>query len=491
MGRHLLADLLRAGLPTAALIRDSQTHTASERIDALLAEIEQSTGRLLPRPVVLAGDVNAAGFGLDRDGVDFLRTRVARVIHSAASLSFKPAETHPENEPYRTNVDGTRNLLAVLDEAGIGELHAISTAYVCGLSEGTIAEAIGPQPQAFANDYERSKWQAEQILADAGLPSLTITRPSIVIDSHDRAARSDRTIYSTLATLKMLMNQFGPGEASDWTSLLGLDGSERKNVIEATWAARVIVEIVRHRSRHGGVTHITAPRGTSIGEMTEAFHAALVEAGESRRPDADAGTSGPPPLKQSKPKQSNLKQSNPMLDAMAAGFVQTFAPYFRDDPTFAHDRLDAAIDATTAAAPPTIDRETMRALAERMLAAEADPAEATEPTPPVLDADRLAGPPAADAIGLVIAGPGGGDWSIADGRVAIGGGYDAPMRLFTRVDVWPDLAAGGRLTDAAARLDASVECDDTDAAAAADRIEQAIAEALSPAAASEASHVSV
>ena len=443
LGRHLLADLLRCGLPAAVLVRSTEAASAYARIDALLGRIEQASGRLLPRPVVLDGELTAPGLGLSQPARRWMHTHVARVIHSAASLSFKPAAGHPDNEPYRTNVDALHELLGVLEETDVREMHAISTAYVCGLSTGRIAEQVNPRPEAFANDYEDSKWQAEQILASAGLGSLTITRPSIVIDSHDHAARSDRTIYSTLATLKMLMGQFGAGRAEDWTGLLGLSGDERKNLIEATWAARLTVEIVRHRRLHDRVYHVTAPQGTSIGGMTAAFHQALVDAGQFRQT-----ASGP--------------KSSATLDAMAAGFVQTFAPYFRDDPTFERAHTEDAVAATAADPCPVIDRAVMRTLADRMIAAGTDrPADAAPP------ASHGASFPTAVAVrdyplGLIVLGPGGGDWSLdRSGNVAAGGGSVAPCRLIVRAEAWQRLQDGSLdLADALATLQATIESDD-------------------------------
>ena len=493
LGRHLLADLLRSGLPTAVLTRGSAESDAAARIDRLLGDLESQTGRRLPRPVVLEGDLTQPGLGLSQPSRRWLREHVVRVVHSAASLSFKPAASHPDNEPFRTNVDGLHGLLAVLDEADIREMHAISTAYVCGLGTGRIAEQLAPRPDAFANDYEDSKWQAEQILSTAGtLRSLTITRPSIVIDSHDRAARSDRTIYSTLATLKMLMGQFGAGRAEDWTGLLQLDGSERKNLIEATWAARVTVEILRHRRLHDRVYHLTDPSGTSIGGMTAAFHSALVGAGQFK-----ATASGP--------------TSNATLDAMAAGFVQTFAPYFRDDPTFARVHTEEAIAATAAEPAPTIDQRTLQTLAERMIAA--DRPAARESNASVEDeteaksflqsaaVDATADPlwPEDIACGLLVYGRGGGDWALdRSGRLTVGGGA-ATCRLHITSDALSEVCRDPRTgdplaarLDAALRsLDASIECDDDrlDAVRVREMIEHSLTQLATRSA--ELRHVSV
>ncbi len=66
------------------------------------------------------------------------RANVSAVVHSAASLKF-----HDDGcgEPWLSNIEGTRNVLSLCEVAGVRKLHYVSTAYVCGLREGTIYES--------------------------------------------------------------------------------------------------------------------------------------------------------------------------------------------------------------------------------------------------------------------------------------------------------------------------------------------------------------
>jgi thioester reductase-like protein len=140
---------------------------------------------LFVRPVVLDGELCSAGLGLSEIDHAWLKANCGSVIHSAANLLFKPASEHPDNEPYRTNVDGTRNLLELASSAGINEWHYVSTAYIAGLRTGRILERESNVGQEFGNDYERSKTMSEQMLRQSQqITSLTVYRPSIVIDLH-------------------------------------------------------------------------------------------------------------------------------------------------------------------------------------------------------------------------------------------------------------------------------------------------------------------
>ena len=128
-------------------------------------------------PVALArkasGDVTLPLMGLNPADL-----RCDLVIHCAASLVFDA----PEAELEAINVEGTKNALAFARAAGAGFIH-VSTAYVCGLEEGPIAEGPVPPGRLFANNYEASKARAEAAVEASGLP-FVIARPSIVLGDH-------------------------------------------------------------------------------------------------------------------------------------------------------------------------------------------------------------------------------------------------------------------------------------------------------------------
>jgi len=87
--------------------------------------------------------------------------QVRAIVHGAAVVRFNvDAETAD-----RVNVGGTAKLIAFAQRCPRLEFCGLlSTLYASGLAEGVVAEALLPRP-AFANHYERSKWEAEQLLA--------------------------------------------------------------------------------------------------------------------------------------------------------------------------------------------------------------------------------------------------------------------------------------------------------------------------------------
>jgi len=160
LGWHVARVLLERGYPVRALVR------AGSRVDAL--DVESVTGDLRD-----AGSLERAvsGCGL--------------VFHVAADYRLwakEPAEL------YRSNVDGTRNLLAAARHAGIERVVYTSTVGCIAVPEGGIGNEDLPVSLAeMAGHYKRSKFLAEQValeFARSGLP-VVIVNPTAPVGDHD------------------------------------------------------------------------------------------------------------------------------------------------------------------------------------------------------------------------------------------------------------------------------------------------------------------
>src|SRR5208283_755644 len=107
------------------------------------------------------------------------------VFHVAAD--YRLWARHPE-ELYRSNVDGTRNLLAAAQRACVERVVYISTVGCIGIPHGGIGnEAIAVSLEGMVGDYKRSKFLAEQAaieFARGGLPVIVVN-PTAPIGDHD------------------------------------------------------------------------------------------------------------------------------------------------------------------------------------------------------------------------------------------------------------------------------------------------------------------
>lgn len=267
LGQYLLRDLLRAGEPVAALVRSRNGTSGKERVERLLAR----WGEGLPSPVCLDGDINAPLLGLDGDQLDWAARHCNRVLHCAASLTFRSLSR--EEEPYKTNLAGAQNVLDFCRRAGIRQLHHVSTAYVCGLRGGTIREEELDCGQGFRNDYERSKFEAEKLVRSAGLEDLTVYRPAVIVgDSRAGYTETYHGLYAYLHFVAILKRAYGAGEERWQLPVrLTITGDEGRNLVPVDWVSAVLAHLVRAPAAHGKTYHLTPTRATTAREIENAM----------------------------------------------------------------------------------------------------------------------------------------------------------------------------------------------------------------------------
>jgi thioester reductase-like protein len=266
LGRYLMRDLLLAEIPLAVLVRSSRRMSAEKRVESAMATWEEKLGRDLPRPIVLEGDICEPMLGLDPWGLGWVTNHCEAVIHNAASLTFQA--TDGGSEPWRSNVQGTKNVLDLCQVAGIPDFHHVSTAYVCGLRQGVIRESELDVGQEFGNDYEQSKVQAEKLVRSAEhLSPPTIYRPAIIIgDSQTGFTTTFHGFYAALHLAHTLMNgnpeYFGTlnGNKAEHLTRLTLNGDESKNLVPVDWVAALITHVICDRKLHGQTYHLTPRR---------------------------------------------------------------------------------------------------------------------------------------------------------------------------------------------------------------------------------------
>ena len=183
VGREVLSRYLeRTDAEVYALVRADDAAAADERLREGLRSATGTGVADSDRLVAVPGDVQKADLGLPAADRDRLASKVGKVIHSAASVSF----TLPLDESRAINVEGTRNVVefagSCARNGGLERLCYVSTAYVAGTHEGEFGEDDLDVGQDFRNAYEQSKFEAEQIIRDhdGDLP-VQIVRPSIVV----------------------------------------------------------------------------------------------------------------------------------------------------------------------------------------------------------------------------------------------------------------------------------------------------------------------
>jgi thioester reductase-like protein len=173
----LIRYLERSDRHVVALVRAADDDQAAARLRATLERACGDGDAHAGRVTAVAGDLTAPRLGLG-DRWAALPERIGAIVHGAASVAFDLSL----DASRLINVEGTRRVLDFARACpDLERLTYVSTAYVAGDRRGTVYED-DTQPGPFRNAYERSKHEAERLVAAHrdGI-DLTIVRPSIVV----------------------------------------------------------------------------------------------------------------------------------------------------------------------------------------------------------------------------------------------------------------------------------------------------------------------
>ncbi|MES2414284.1 MAG: SDR family oxidoreductase [Pseudomonadota bacterium] len=193
IGGELMLILAARGVKSTAVVRARDTSVANER---LLERLQKS---LLWKPEFAgmvnaeAGDIEAPGFGLSQAVLDSADV----ILHSAASTSFKP-----DAGVYPTNLRAAENFGGILKKLNPSQRgFFVGTAAVTTEPRGVITEDM---PFAgHANDYIRSKRDAETLLHATGAPFVTL-RPGIVLSRGIDDAKLSRNMLWSIPVMAEL-----------------------------------------------------------------------------------------------------------------------------------------------------------------------------------------------------------------------------------------------------------------------------------------------
>ncbi len=264
IGSRVVEDYLLRGSEVLVLVRGREGHSAEERIEALLEQAQLPVG--LRRHVrILEGSIEEPRFGLSRLDHNLVVGSTDLFIHSAAVTHLGVTE----EECRRANVLGTQYALELAEacqrEGRLRRFAYLSSYAASGTARSAfLAEDTLPGKPAFANHYERTKYEAETMARQAfarGLP-LVIFRPSVTVgDTKTGRIASFNLFYQVLRIL-------GTGMLSHWPDLL-----ERKvNIVPVDYVARAIRRGLKVAWALGRSFHLVSRNGCLLRDLYEVIH---------------------------------------------------------------------------------------------------------------------------------------------------------------------------------------------------------------------------
>ncbi len=272
VGQYLMRDLLAAGVRLAVVVRPGRRDNARVRVERIMQHWESEAGHNLPRPVVMQGDTTHPDFGLSAEDLRWIEEHCNSMIQNAAILKFQSASR--DQEPWLTNVEGTRHALALAEKAGIRDLHYMSTAYVCGNRFERILESDFDCQQNFRNDYERSKFEAEQLVRqNTAFDNITIYRPvAITGDSKTGYTSSYHGIYLYLRLIALYVPEQDrdvEGKLADPVQI-PMHADSKRNGVTVDWVSQVFCHLFLDPDARGHTFHLASQTRFTNAELLNA-----------------------------------------------------------------------------------------------------------------------------------------------------------------------------------------------------------------------------
>ncbi len=194
---------------------------------------------------------------------------ITHIVHSGALTRFDV----DRDDARAVNVEGTRKLIDFARTCPRLEgLGVVSTVYATGLREGPVDERLYDDGPGFANDYEWSKWEAEQLVESTGgdLPWRILRVATVVADDGSGRVTQHNAFHETLKLWFHGLLPLVPG-----------DGATPLYLVTGDFVSSSIVALTTDPAATG-VYHLAHTSGSSLtlGEALEVVAAAF---------DADEG----------------------------------------------------------------------------------------------------------------------------------------------------------------------------------------------------------
>lgn len=247
LGRHVLRRLLE---------RDGAGSDRTE-IHCLVRSPERlarRTGDLPGRERVTAvrGDLTVDGLGVSDADLRTLRD-VDHVLHLGAVYDM----TASDEANRAANVEGTRRVIELAERIGAGRFHHVSSVAVSGDHPGRYTEADFDTGQGLHSPYHSTKFAAEALVRNAGLP-WRVYRPAIVVGD-SRTGEMDKVDgpYYLLPSIETAARALG---AAGRVLPLPVPDLGATTVVPVDYVADAMDVLMHAEGLDGRAFHLVSPR---------------------------------------------------------------------------------------------------------------------------------------------------------------------------------------------------------------------------------------
>ncbi len=284
LGEELAKRFMLVGYNINLLIRPGKYKQFKELEMPQLLAMRQKSNFKTFKTRIFVGDITKKNLDLHEDDYRELADSVDEVFHCAAATKFSGVG---DEELLITNFTGTQNILEFCVSGKKKCLHHISTAYVSGRKKGIIYENDLNDSYGFNNQYEYTKFLAEQEIEKFSLKhNLTriIYRPSIIVgDSTTGVSKNFDNLYSFAKTLWQLKQRVSKANNSDVnknkktiiSARLPINPNASVNLVPVDFTANAIMSISLDKQSRNKTFHIVNPQTTTLSFILESVSETL------------------------------------------------------------------------------------------------------------------------------------------------------------------------------------------------------------------------
>ena len=258
LGSNLLKIFLLENISEVfLLVRGENKEDSNNRIKTLVKNVFQTNtvDQYLKRIHIIYGAFEGEKFAISDSDFDNLRNNVNYIYHCAAITGFDISYKAGRD----VNYEGTRS---ILDFASLckrlKKLNYISTTFIAGSKKGDFTEESLDEGQGFNNNYEKTKFEAENLVRSRfnNRFSISIFRPSVIIGDYNSGNTSNfKMFYEPLRIF-----------SSGIFDTIPADTTITHNLVPVDVAARAIF-ILGNNELSNRTYHIISPQNTECGHF--------------------------------------------------------------------------------------------------------------------------------------------------------------------------------------------------------------------------------
>jgi long-chain acyl-CoA synthetase len=202
------------------------------------------------------GEIRSAGLGISADTLERVTCATTTVIHLAADTTF----SRTLSEARAVNREGTRHALALAGECrSLERFVFVSTAYVAGRMAGNVPERDYGSAAGWVNSYEQSKYEAESLVRESGLPWVILRPSTVVCEDPDGCVGQFNVVHRALRLYHRGLAPMMPG-----------DCESPVDAVTSEYVSDAIARLAFHRDIAGSTVQLCAGSGAlPLGELLD------------------------------------------------------------------------------------------------------------------------------------------------------------------------------------------------------------------------------